>query len=196
MGDLDDDGYQELLGETADRVIALRNDRGRRFAPMDGDSLAPALSPGALLLVADLDHDGDQDVLVSAEGSPDGTIFGAGAHRNPGNDNLWVSVGVERVGSNRFGVGCTVRVLAQDARGRRRDYFRFIGEASASGGSLRQDVGLGDSRRILRLEVYFPVTKKWQSYYQPKHECTLVVKEGAPTPETVFRGPPTAGRRL
>jgi hypothetical protein len=46
------------------------------------------------------------------------------------------------------------------------------------------------------VEVYFPVTKQWQSYFQPKHEVTLIVKEGADAPDVVFRGVPTAGRRL
>lgn len=194
FGDLDNDGYVELVLSTADEVFALANERGRSFAAMEEPAGVGDLAPGAALTVADLDYDGQQDVVVSIDGVTGGSVFGEGAFRNPGNKNLWVSVGVEGAASNRFGVGCLVRVLGEDARGKRRDYFRRVGEGSAVGGSLRQDVGLGAAVRILRLEVYWPATKQWQSYFHPKDKCTLIVEEGGDELVTVFRGPPRASR--
>lgn len=189
FGDLDNDGFVELVAARGESVFFLKNDGGSRFVAPGPDSPALGLAPGEALAVADLDYDGDEDVLVSAARA-DGSIFGPGAYRNPGNNNLWVSVRVAGDPSNRFGVGATVRVLAVDARGIRRDYFRTVGAGSATGASLRQDFGLGRAKRILRLEVKWPATEQQQSFFQPKDECTLIVREGAKSPETVFRGTP------
>ncbi len=173
--DLDDNGALDLVvlqanrGEGRSRWRILLNEGGARFA-------APLVSPdvagiGESLLVADLDGDGDLDLLalVGAIG-PDDRGGGVRLYRNdpgaaPGRAGAahWLEVeldagaaaGDPRVAALPYGARVEVR-----AGGRRQT--RQCWPAQVGGSAFRAPVrfGLGEAARVERLAVIWPTGER------------------------------------
>jgi len=132
------------------RKLLFRNTTGRHFEEtgrMSGPAFAvQRVSRG--LAVADIDNDGDLDLLVTNNGQDAELLRNDG-----GNRGNWLQVRLRGRASNTDAVGARVRVTTGT-----HTQFRDIkaGSSYLSQNDLRTHFGLGTSTRVDRLEVVWP----------------------------------------
>ncbi len=151
--------------------LFLNNGSGRFFDVSDraghGFSVKAASRGTAF---ADLDGDGDRDIVINnIDGSP--TVLECeGKPLNP-----WVAVSLRGSKSNRFGVGAWLVLL--DEKGFQLRYMR--GERSwGSHSELIVRFGLGDAKSIKGLHVFWP-SGRMESFPVPELSRHYTFKEGA-----------------
>jgi hypothetical protein len=188
FGDFDNDGYQDLYFGTGDPFfsslwpnVAFRNDGGRRFQDVTKAAGLGHLQKGHGVAFGDLDNDGDQDMFVQMGGAYYDDAYWDCLFENPGNSNHWITVRLHGVKSNRFGVGARIRVRIAEASGQR-DIYAFVGTGGSFGGnSLQQEMGLGQAKSIVSLEVYWPTSNLTQTFKDVALDQCIEIEEGAPS---------------
>ena len=134
----------------AQRNLLFRNSSGRRFTEISR-SAGPGFALEKVsrgLATADVDNDGDVDLLISNNGQTADLLRNDGA--KGGNAVLVRVVGVA---SNRDGIGTQLRLTAAG-----RTQLREVRAGSSYLGQhdLRQHIGIGSATRIDGLEVRWP----------------------------------------
>ncbi len=122
---------------------------GGRFhdaSAASGALAEPRVARGAAC--ADLDDDGDLDVLLTTNGGPAVLLRQAGKPRNN-----WLRLNLEGRQGNRSAIGATVRVRAG---GRTQTRMVRSGSSYLSQGDLRPTFGLGTLSRVEDIEVRWP----------------------------------------
>ena len=107
----------------------------------------PAAGRGAA--VADLDEDGDLDIVV-ANLDAEPTLL----RNDGGNGNHWLTVALRGTRSNRQGIGAVVRVV--DDQGRAQSGISSTASSYQSASDARVHFGLGEAKTIRRVEVLWP----------------------------------------
>jgi hypothetical protein len=81
--------------------------------------------------------------------------------------------------SNRGAVGARVEVVLPAAGGATRSIFRTVGAGSSFGGSPhRQQIGLGDAAKIVRIQVLWPASGLRQVFEEARPGGSYEVREG------------------
>ena len=81
---------------------------------------------------------------------------------NPGHGNHWLTLKLEGVRSNHIAIGARIRVIVETETGER-SIYKSVGTGGSFGASpLRQEVGLGQAKKILAVEIFWPVSGKTQ----------------------------------
>jgi FG-GAP-like repeat/ASPIC and UnbV len=165
FGDLDNDGWLDIYLGTGDPDFSalvpnrmFRNDLGRSFQDVTTAGNFGHLQKGHAIAFGDVDNDGDQDVFEEMGGAYAADKAWSALYENPGNPNHWLGLELEGVRSNRGAIGARIKVSVETKSGR-----RFLYRTVSSGGSfgaspLRQEIGLGQARRITAVEVFWPAT--------------------------------------
>ncbi len=126
---------------------------------------------------ADFDHDGDQDVYVQLGGAYKADVFGNALFQNPGFGTNWIKLKLVGEKSNRSAIGSKIK-LEFSENGVKRTVHRTInGGGSFGGNPLRSEIGIGKSREIERLEVYWPASKTTQQFSNIKANQLLKINE-------------------
>ncbi len=191
MVDLDGDGTGDLLLGSATRpsgggpAVLWRGLPGGRFEAT-GD-LAFAGSTGALA-AADLDGDGDLDLLARPGGAGRDLVL---ENTGPGGHSATILLEGRR--SNRSAFGARIRVEFDDGGLRRQVYARVGGEGPCGAGPLRRHVGVGGATTIRMLEVVWPATQARQRFTDLPVGGLIVIVEGESTPRFRERRPAPLG---
>jgi hypothetical protein len=173
FGDLDSDGFLDMyLGTGSPSFgalmpnIMLRNDRGRRFQDVTEATGTGHLQKGHGVAFADLDNDGDQDVILNSGGAVPGDNYGESLFENPGPAGQnWVSVRLVGVKTNRAAIGAKIRVtLPDDSSGSAQRFREVTSGGSFGASSFRQHIGIGTARAIPSIEVTWPVSGTKQTF--------------------------------
>jgi hypothetical protein len=185
--DYDLDGYPDILaanghieeeiGRVQPRIqyrespLLFRNTGQKRFdnatATVGPAFVRPIVARGAAY--ADIDHDGDLDVLLTSNNGP------AYLFRNDGgNANSWIAVRTRGVQSNRDGIGAVVRVTS--ASGRQWNLVRS-GSSYASQSDLTLTFGLGKDTTVSAIDVEWPSGTKDHVANIPAKQ-RIVIEEG------------------
>ena len=178
FGDLDGDGYLDIFLATGDPKfeslmpnVALLNvsspgsgDR-RRFEDVTVQTGMGHLQKGHGVAFADFDHDGDQDLYNQLGGFYPGDAYHNALFLNPGNRRHHsLAIQLQGTTSNCQGIGTRIEVEVETANGRR-TIHRAVGAVSSFGGSPnRVEIGLGEARRICRLQLEWPASGRKQSF--------------------------------
>ncbi|MFK7908106.1 MAG: CRTAC1 family protein [Chitinophagales bacterium] len=160
-GDLDNDGYLDFyLGTGAPDYRAIvpnrmfRNQQGKSFEDVTGAGSFGHLQKGHGIAFADFDNDGDQDVYSVMGGSFTGDNAQNVFFENPGNQNSWIQIQLEGTKTNRSAIGSKIILTISTSTGTQRKIYNTVSDGASFGcNSLRQEIGLGNAKKIDELEV-------------------------------------------
>jgi hypothetical protein len=209
VGDIDNDGFLDVyLGTGAPSFgslipnILFRNDAGRRFDDVTEATGTGHLQKGHGVAFADLDQDGDQDIVLNAGGAVPGDRYDDALFENPGTPGAhWVEVRLIGVRSNRAGIGAKIRVVlaAEGAPrggspGARLRYREVSSGGSFGSNPYTQHIGLGRASRIESIEITWPASKTHQVFRNPPVDTLLEIAEDASAPVVRPRKPFKLGK--
>jgi hypothetical protein len=185
FGDLDNDGYLDLyLGTGAPSYAALmpnymfRNDGGKAFVDVTNSTGTGHLQKGHGIAFADIDNDGDQDVVINIGGPAPGDGYQKALFENPGCGNNWISIKLAGVKSNRAAIGAKIKVEVVDDRGVTSFRYREVSSGGSFGASpLTQAIGLGRAGRVKSLEITWPASKTHQVFRDVQPNRFVEIKE-------------------
>jgi hypothetical protein len=185
FGDLDGDGWLDFYLGTGNPQFStlipnrmFRNDEGRSFQDVTSAGGFGHLQKGHGVCFGDVDGDGDQDVFEQMGGAYQADLAYSALYLNPGNENRWLTLELEGVRTNRKAIGARIEV-ALEAEGGPRSLHRTVGSGGSFGASpLRQEIGLGDARRIESVEIFWPVTGATQTVRGLELDRHYRIREG------------------
>jgi len=163
FGDLDNDGWLDCYLGTGAPYFGtllpnemLRNHDGREFQNVTSAGGFGHVQKGHGISFADLNNDGQQDVVVNVGGAYPGDNYFDALFANPGNAHHWITLKLEGRRSNRGALGARIKVVVRED-GKDRELHRVVGSGGSFGASpLRQEIGLGDAAEIRRVEIWWP----------------------------------------
>jgi tetratricopeptide (TPR) repeat protein len=187
FGDIDNDGFLDIYLGTGNPSYAsmlpnvlLHNKEGKFFTDVTASSGTGELHKGHGVAFADIDNDGDEDLLTEIGGAVPGDSHAFRLFENPGNGNDWISLHLVGVKSNRAAIGAKITVTVQNEGTPARSIFRTVGSGGSFGASpLTQHIGLGKSARILDLVITWPASNTRQSFTNVAPDQFLEIKEFA-----------------
>ena len=196
VGDIDNDGFLDFyLGTGAPSFgslipnILFRNDAGRRFDDVTEATGTGHLQKGHGVAFADLDNDGDQDIVLNAGGAVPGDRYDDAVFENPGTPGQhWIDVRLIGVTSNRAGDRRQDPGDAGRAGGQTR-YREVSSGGSFGSNSYAQHIGLGRATLIDRLEITWPASRTRQVFRSPPIDSRLEIRELAEAPVVRPRQP-------
>ncbi len=194
FGDLDNDGWLDLYLGTGNPEFGslvpnrmFRNDGGRVFQDVTTAGNFGHLQKGHGIAFGDVDNDGDQDVFEEMGGAYLADKAYSALYENPGNANRWLELELQGVRSNRSAIGARIEVTVETRKGPR-VLHRTVGSGGSFGAKpLRQEIGLGDARRITSVAVFWPATGKTQRLTGLEIDHRYRIREGAAAAEHVER---------
>jgi hypothetical protein len=184
--DYDLDGYPDILtanghieeeiGKVQPKIhyqeppLLFRNLGGKKFDNMSTkvgvDFTKPMVARGAVY--ADFDHDGDLDVILTANGGPARLLRNDG-----GNKNHWIAFRTAGTKSNHDGIGAVIRI--ESANGKQWNMVRS-GSSYASQSDLALTFGLGPDTVVKSVQVEWPSGTK-QSFNNVQANQMLTIDE-------------------
>ena len=196
-GDMDNDGFPDFLlatgypsYESIGPNIAFHNNDGESFSDITFSAGLGHLGKGHGVAFGDLDRDGDQDIFEQTGGFYPADVSSNALYENPGHGNHWVSIRLEGVESNRAAVGTRIRLELELENGTRRQVYDHVSIGGTFGASpLKQEIGLGQARRIVSLELWWPTTDERQVFYDVPLDSHLKVREGEQAYEVLHLPP-------
>jgi ASPIC and UnbV/FG-GAP-like repeat len=187
FGDVDNDGFLDIYlgtgtpsyGSLAPNVL-LRNRSGELFVDVTASSGTGELHKGHAVAFADLDNDGNDEIVTEIGGASIGDAHALRVFRNPGNGNDWINLKMVGTKTNRSAIGARIKVtVGNDGQGTRM-IQRTVGSGGSFGASpLQQHIGLGNAARILEVEVWWPTSNTRQRFTNVEKNQSIEITEAS-----------------
>ncbi len=195
FGDIDNDGFLDIylgMGTPSYASVAphvlLRNKAGRAFVDVTASSGTGELHKGHGIAFADLDNDGDEDIVAEIGGATPADSHAMRLFENPGHGNDWISLKLVGVKSNRAAIGARITVTVADAGGGTRTIHRWVTSGGSFGASpLEQHVGLGKAARIQDIEIWWPASNTRQHFADVRKNHVIEITELSSDYKTIER---------
>jgi hypothetical protein len=187
FGDIDNDGFLDMYLGTGNPSYAslvpnvlLHNRGGKSFADVTATSGTGEWHKGHAVAFADLDNDGDEDIVTVIGGAIPGDSHAFRLFENPGNSNSWINLKLVGVKTNRAAIGARIKVTVENQGKATRSVYRTVGSGGSFGASpLQQHIGLGPAARIVDLEIWWPTSNTRQYFSGVDTNQFLEIKEFA-----------------
>jgi len=186
FGDVDNDGYPDIYFGTGEPSYAallpnvlLHNKEGKKFVDITASSGTGELHKGHGVAFADIDNDGDEDLLEVVGGAIPGDSHAFRLFENPGHGNDWISVRLVGVKANRAAIGAKIKVTVKNGT-ETRAVYRTVGSGGSFGASpLEQHMGLGKSAEIEGLEIQWPGDAQPQRFASVPKNQAIEIRQSA-----------------
>jgi tetratricopeptide (TPR) repeat protein len=187
FGDIDNDGFLDIYLGTGNPSygslvpnVLLRNHEGKYFVDVTDSSGTGELHKGHGIAFADLDNDGDEDIIAEVGGATWGDRHALRVFENPGNGNDWISLKLVGAKTNRGAIGARIKVTVENKGQGTRSIYRTVGSGGSFGASpLQQHIGLGKDARIAELEIWWPASNTRQHFSNVEKDQFVEIKEFA-----------------
>ena len=185
FGDIDNDGFLDIyLGNGNPNYasliphVMLRNHDGKYFADVTAASGTGELHKGHAVAFADVDRDGDEDIITVTGGAVPGDAHALRLFENMGTGNDWINLKLVGVKSNRAAIGARITIHVENEGKIARSIYRTVGSGGSFGASpLEQHIGLGKAARIASVEVWWPASNTRQNFPNVAKNQFLEIKE-------------------
>jgi tetratricopeptide (TPR) repeat protein len=202
FGDIDNDGFLDIYLGTGNPSYAslipnvlLRNREGKSFVDITTSSGTGELHKGHGVAFADLDNDGDEEIVAETGGATPGDSHPLRLFENPGHGNDWINLRLVGVTTNRAAIGARIKLTVENEGGQARTIYRSVGSGGSFGASpLEQHVGLGKSARIVELEIWWPRSNTRQRITGIGKNQSVEITENMRSYTRIERHPITLGR--
>jgi hypothetical protein len=186
FGDVDNDGYPDIRFGTGELTFAsllpnvlLHNQGGKKFVDITTSSGTGELFKGHGVAFADVDNDGDDDLLEVIGGGVPGDMNRFRLFENPGHGNDWVNLRLVGVKANRGAIGARIKVTVKNGT-QTRAVYRNVGSGGSFGASpLEQHVGLGKSAEITGIEILWPGDAEPQRFASVPKNQAIEIRQSA-----------------
>ena len=185
FGDIDNDGFLDFYlgtgtppyGDILPNVL-FHNQGGKKFVDVTASSGTGELHKGHGVAFADLENNGQEDIVAETGGAVPGDRHAIRLFENPGNGNDWITVRLVGVKSNRAAIGARIKVTVENQGVGQRFIYRTVGSGGSFGASpLQQHIGLGKSASMVNLEIWWPATNTRQTFSNVGKNEFLEIKE-------------------
>jgi hypothetical protein len=196
FGDIDNDGYLDIYLGTGNPSygalvpsVLLRNNAGQSFVDVTTSSGTGELHKGHGVAFADLDHDGDQEIVFQVGGATPGDVHALRLFENPGHRADWLALRLVGVKSNRAAIGARIAVTVTGAAGSR-TIHRIVGSGGSFGASpLQQHIGLGGGAGRVDVEIAWPASGTRQRFPDVRRNQLVEITEFARAVTPLPRSP-------
>jgi hypothetical protein len=157
--------------------VLLRNRGGASFVDVTASSGTGELHKGHGVAFADLDADGDQEIVFKVGGATPGDAHAFRLFDNPGHGGDWLGVSLVGVKTNRAAIGARITVTVESG-GVRRAIHRTVNSGGSFGASpLQQHIGLGRNARVVDLRIWWPASNTRQRFAGVGKNQVIEVRE-------------------
>ncbi len=172
FGDIDNDGFLDIYLGTGNPSygslvpnVLLRNHDGKYFVDVTASSGTGELHKGHGIAFADLENNGNEDIIAEVGGATPGDSHAMRVFENPGHGNDWINLKLVGVKSNRSAIGTRIKVTVENKGQGTRSIYRTVSSGGSFGASpLQQHIGLGKDARIVDLEIWWPASNTRQHF--------------------------------
>jgi hypothetical protein len=138
---------------------------------------------------ADLDHDGDEEIVFEVGGATPADAHALRLFENPGHGRDWITLKLVGVKTNRAAIGARITVRVDGAGGRRSIHRTVTSGGSFGASPLQQHIGLGADARNVEVEIWWPTSNTRQRFSQVGKNQYVEITELAESYRTLQRPP-------